>query len=123
MRDLFSRMLLLWIGRTLLARIRERLDTLEKTKRRSTGQAGSTSLKLRTIASEPTQTMIRALRETKYFSDLVERDGKIYSTRSEQPFCSRATIDALVDRGWLRRRQSRYKITNAGKQVERDLAP
>ena len=67
--------------------------------------------------------MIHALREAKYFSDLVERDGKIYSTRSEQPFCSRTTIDALVDRGWLRRWQSRYEITNAGKLVERDLAP
>ena len=80
-------------------------------------------MELRSIASKPTQAMIRALREAKYFSDLVDRDGKIYSTRSEQPFCSRATIDALVDRGWLRRWQSRYDVTNAGKLAERDLAP
>lgn len=121
MRDLLFRMLLLWIGRAVVARIRERLAELEKTKRRSTGQAESTSLKLRPIAGEPTPAMILALREARY-SGLVERDGKIYSTRSEQPFCSPATIDALVDYGWLLRRRSRYEITNAGKLIELDQA-
>ena len=123
MRDLIFRMLLLWIGRGLLVRIRKRLDAPEKTKPQSTDRAESTPLKLRSIASEPTPAMIRALREAKRFSGLVERDGKIYSTRSKQPFCSWATIDELVDRGWLRRRRSRYEITNAGKLAERDRAP
>jgi hypothetical protein len=72
--------------------------------------------------AKPTPAMIRALREAKYHSDLVERDGKIYSRRSgTEPVCSKATVMALVARGWLRRFFSKYEITDAGKLAERDL--
>ncbi len=64
--------------------------------------------------------MVRALREAKYFSDLTERDGKIYSKHSEAPFCSKATVLALLEGGWLKPWRSRYEITNAGKLAERD---
>jgi hypothetical protein len=66
--------------------------------------------------------MIRALREAKFMSDLVERDGRIYSWRSDtEPVCSKATVLALVERGWLKPSRSRYEITSAGKLAEREL--
>ena len=48
--------------------------------------------------TKPSPAMIKVLREAKFFGDLVERDGKIYSRRSEQPFCSKATVDANSDK-------------------------
>ena len=73
-------------------------------------------------ATKTTPAMIKALREAKYFSDLVDRDGKIYSTRSDsEPVCSKATVMALVERGWLKPWRSKYQITSAGKLAERDL--
>lgn len=61
--------------------------------------------------------MIRTLREVKYWGNLVERYGKIYSRREDapSPFCTKATVEALVERGWLRSWRSRYEITDAGK--------
>jgi hypothetical protein len=116
-------MLWLLVGRTLIARLRDRMEALEKPKERSTDRAETAPPKHRSIAMRPSLAMIRALREARYFGVLVERNGEIYSARGDQPLCSQATIDALVDRGWLRRRRSRYTITNAGKLAERDLAP
>jgi hypothetical protein len=71
--------------------------------------------------SKPTPAMAKALREAKYFGDLIERDGGIYSWRRDQPICNEATALALVERGWLKPSRSKYEITNAGKLAEREL--
>jgi hypothetical protein len=71
--------------------------------------------------TKPTPAMIKVLREAKYESDLIQRDGEIYSRCGEAPFCSKATVDALVERGWLKRFRSKYQITNAGCLAEREL--
>jgi hypothetical protein len=68
--------------------------------------------------SKPTPAMIKALREAKHFGDLIERDGEIYSWRSDQTVCSKATVEALVERGWLKPWRLRFAITNAGKLAE-----
>jgi hypothetical protein len=65
--------------------------------------------------NKPTPAMIKVLREAKYFGDLVERDGWIYSWRRDQPVCNKATALAMVERGWLNPARSKYQITNAGK--------
>lgn len=66
--------------------------------------------------------MAKVLREAKYFGDLVERQGKIYSRRNDAaPFCSRGTIRALIQRGWLKPWRSSFVITPKGKFAERDL--
>jgi hypothetical protein len=71
--------------------------------------------------TKPAAAMIRVLREAKYFGDLVEREGKIYSRRHDAaPFCSRATVNALVAHGWLQRWRSSLVISK-GKFAEREL--
>jgi hypothetical protein len=65
--------------------------------------------------SKPTAAMVRVLREAKHFGDLVERDGWIYSWRSDQPVCNNTTALTMVESGWLRPARSKYQITNAGK--------
>ena len=66
---------------------------------------------------------IKALHEAKYFGELVERDGEIYSWRSTVPLCSKAAVLTLLKRGWLRLRNSKYQITERGKLIdESDLS-
>jgi len=71
--------------------------------------------------TKPSTEMIRALYEAKYFCDLMERDGEIYSWRSSLPICSKGAVLALVERGWLKPCRSSYRITNAGKSANREL--
>src|SRR5438270_11784496 len=71
--------------------------------------------------SKPSAEM--ALHEAKYFGDLVERDGEIYSWRRTLPVCSKATVLTLVERGWLRSLRSKYQITGRGKLVDESDLP
>ena len=62
------------------------------------------------------------LREAKYLGNLGERGGKIYSHRDDAaPFCSKATVRALIQRGWMKALRSSFIITSKGKFAEREL--
>ena len=73
--------------------------------------------------TKPTPAMIKVLREAKYWGDLVEHGGKIFSCGEDAPvsFYSKATVRALIQRGWLKPWRSRFEITNAGKLAEREF--
>jgi len=72
--------------------------------------------------NKPSAAMMRVLREAKYLGDLGERGGKIYSRRDDAtPFCSKATVRALIQRGWMKALRSSFVITSKGKFAEREL--
>ena len=64
----------------------------------------------------------KALSQAYTWGHLTERAGKIYSRESdEEPVCTKVTVVALVERGWLKPWRSRYEITREGKRVQREL--
>ncbi len=62
-----------------------------------------------------TPAMRKAIQAAQHWGDFTERDGKIYRPGSDdEPVCSKATVNALVELGWLKPWRSRYQITRAG---------
>lgn len=51
-----------------------------------------------------------------------EREGKIYSRESDEvPVCTKVTVVAPVERGWLKPWQPRYEIMREGKRAQHEL--
>ena len=64
----------------------------------------------------------KALSQAFTWGHLTERAGKIYSRAGDvEPVCTKVTVRALVERGWLKPWRSRYEITREGKRAQLDI--
>jgi hypothetical protein len=69
------------------------------------------------MASTPTPAVRKAIQDAEHWGDFTEQDGRIYRPGSDKPVCSKQTVLALVECGWLKPWRSRYQITREGERA------
>lgn len=65
--------------------------------------------------------MMKPLRQARRYGFLIERAGAVYRFGADEPACSKALAEMMVQGGWLVKYGYRYEPTVRGLQAVADL--